>query len=421
MRNKHFSLAFTALLFVACGTSQPQTTQNAVERDLTPYSTSKELETISTANNHLAFDIYNYFQTNDKNHFSSSYSIFNLLGMLSAGAAGETQEQMFSAMHLSAQNTQDIHRQFNALDMQFSRSSGSFEVAIANALWIQKGYHVKQDFLDTITQNHGASTHQLDFKANTTHAQERINNWTDITTDGKIKDLITPNAINQNTKMVLTNAIHLKAKWTNSFAQQNTLYKNFTKTDGEVIQVPTMHQKAVFRHKNIDGTDLLCMHYKDSDYRLLSIMPALGEFEKFENNLNLESFRHILKDPITDEINLEEKEINLYYPKYEFENTVNMVAPLKMHGMQLAFSKNADFSSITNDASLNISQIIQKTFFKVDEEGTEAATTSALALGTTSKADFTLRFNRPFLFVLCHEPTKTILFLGRVMNPLQTK
>lgn len=433
MKIKSLSLTLSTLAFIACGGNEQvdslqtnftklSTEKSTLQRDMNPQATTLELDTLSTANNHLAFDVYRYLQQeDDKNSFASSYSVYNMLGMLSAGAEGKTKEQMLEAMYLPIENSHDIHRQFNALDMQFARTSGSFEVAIANALWVQKGVEVKEPFLDTLAQNYGASTYLLDFEKNSAGARESINKWTSEKTGGKIEELITENSFNANTKVVLTNAIHLKAKWKNSFAQQNTLYRNFTKVDDNTIQVPTMHQKAIFRHKEINGTNLLCMHYIDSEYRLLSIMPEEGKFEEFEESLDLLAFRTMITDTKTGEVNLKEKMIDLYYPKYEFENTINLVEPLKLNGMTDAFGENADFSSITNDATLNISRIIQKTFFKVDEEGTEAATTAATTLGTTSLPEMTLKFDRPFLFVLCHEPTKTILFLGRVMNPLQTE
>jgi len=435
MKSTHLSIVLTlsTLFLTGCGGTNTldniqqgaltslSTPTSTLQRELNPQASKTELKTLSTANNHFAFDVYHYQKQSEGDHFASSYSMYNMLGMLTSGAQGETKEQMLTAMHLPLENSEDIHRQFNALDMQFARTSDSFEVAIANALWIQKGISVKEPFLDTITQNYGASTHLIDFEHDNARARVSINNWTSENTAGKIKELIPQNSLNTETKIILTNAIHLKAKWQHSFSQHDTLYRNFTKIDNSLIQVPTMHQKAIFRHKEINGTDLLCMHYHDSEYRLLSMMPEEGKFEEFEKNLDLAKFKTMLTDPLTEEINLKEKMVDLYYPKFEFENTVNLVEPLKENGMIAAFGDNADFSNITNDTTLNISRIIQKTFFKVDEEGTEAATTSAVSVGTTALPEMTLKFNRPFLFLLCHEPTRTILFLGRVMNPLQTK
>ncbi len=303
--------------------------------------------------------------------------------------------------------------------MQFARVNESFEFASANAIWTLQGLHIKQSYLDLLSEHYGMQPQSVDLKNNTEKARETINNWTNIQTNEKIKTVLSKNSLDSSSKIVLTSALYLKATWQHAFALQNTRNGDFTLSDETIVTTPMMHQKAIFRYKNVNGTDLLCMHYKNSDYRLLSIMPPKGEFESFENSLNVDSFRAMLVNPQTNEIKLDEKEIDLYYPKFKFENSINFKESLQQHGMIDPFSQNADFSPITEDARLNITNILQKTFFSVDEEGTEAAVSSAITIGTTHTAEMTLRFDRPFLFVLCHEPTKTILFLGRVINPQQ--
>ena len=428
MKTLHLIFPLASLLFIACGTPQSNSLQednlstlsNTLQREFHPQASPQELETLSVANNQFTIDTYTYLEQDKSNGFLSAYSIYNMLGMLSAGAVGETKEQMLQTMHLPLANSDDIHRQFNALDLQFPRASTEFHVSIANALWIQNGMQIKEPFLNTLTKNYGVAIRKLDFEKDSAKARESINQWTATKTAGKIKELIPQNGLNANTKILLTNAIYLKAQWQHKFAQQNTLYRNFTTIDKEVIQVPTMHQKLTCMCKEVNGTAFLSMNYVGGKYRLLSILPAKGTFTKYEKNLNTKRFREMITDLDTGAINLQEKMVDLYYPKYEFEGTINLVKPLKQHGMVAAFGENADFSNITNDAHLNISNIIQKTFFKVDEEGTQAATSSAVTIGTTSLPEMTLKFDRPFLFVLYYEATKTILFLGRVMNPLVT-
>jgi len=419
------STTVAALLFIGCGgTSTPTEEEistlntSSVEREMHPQASQEEMHLLAEANNKMAFDVYHAIDKHDNNHFASSYSTYNMLGMLSNGANGETREQMLNAMYIHPDNQADMNRQFNALDMQFSRTSGAFHASIANALWIQDGFQVQQSFLDTLAKNYGAPANFVDFEQDSEVARSTINRWTKEHTADNIQELIPQNALSQETKVVLTNAIYLKAQWQHSFAQQNTLYRNFHTIDEGVIQVPMMHQKSTFRYKEINGKKLLCMHYIGGEYRLLSIMPPEGEFENFEKNLNLESFQSLIMDPNTGEVDLQETEMELYYPKYEFENTINLVSALQQHGMTDAFNANADFSGITTEVPLEISNIIQKTFFKVDEEGTEAASSSTSSLGTTHTADIILKFNRPFIFILCHEPTQSILFLGRVLNPL---
>ncbi len=426
----------TTLLLTACGGTspsdetpieqssyqeeEPSFKSTDIKRNMNPAYLEEDIKTLISASTDFTFDTYHYLENKKSNHFTSTYFIFNFLSMLSAGADGETKNQILNAINVEL--PQDIlHESMNGLNLQFPRSSGGFKFTLANTLWLQEGVQLEEDFINTLGTNYGMNTQYVNFQDNPDLAGTTINNWVKEKTNNAITDLVTKDTLNKNTKVLFSSALYLKAQWERSFALNETQESDFTLESGELIQAPMMHQKGEFRYKEIDGTQLLCMHYKDTEYRLLSILPKEGTFSEFEKNFNAQTFYDLLRDPVSDTINLKDKQIDLYYPKYQFENTINYAEILKEKGMVDAFNQNADFTPMSKDISLNISQIIQKTFFKVDEEGTEAATSATMSLGATSEIDLQLKFDRPFIFVLCHEPTKTILFLGRMMNPLDKR
>jgi serpin B len=113
------------------------------------------------------------------------------------------------------------------------------------------------------------------------------------------------------------------------------------------------------------------------------------------------------------------REVILSLPKFTFESDFNLNTPLQNMGMVDAFSDDADFSGITGERSLFVSDVIHKGFVAVDEEGTEAAAATAMTFSTTTSISENVKFtvDRPFIFLICDRATKTILFIGRVMDP----
>ena len=396
---------FYALFFSACNettlTTKPfQIAKSPLAQEQNPQVTDHALQVLSHANNRFTFDLY----TDKDNQVYSAYSLFGLLHMLSAGAQAETKSQILHALHL--QDTS--HNAFNALNKALTSQQESFHILSNNALWMQKGFEVKEPFLDTLGLHYGAAVHILDFQKDSKAATDTINHWVSMKTKSLIPNLLPDNALDAQTRLILTNTLYLKGDWVHKFPQQRTLYKNFTLLNGAQTQVQTMHQENTFGYQEINGTQVLSMAYHDSDYALLSMMPEVSKFADFK----LEDFTIMIDS-------LKPTPLDLYYPRYTFSSKRNFIAALKQRGMHDAFTQDADFSRIS-DQPLFISQIVQQTHISVDENGTEAAAATAVTIGTTSipaQAPLKVRFDHPFLFALYHMPSKTILFYGQVLNP----
>jgi len=146
---------------------------------------------------------------------------------------------------------------------------------------------------------------------------------------------------------------------------------------------------------------------------LVSFLPESGKFDTFEAKLDNDVLDYFASDFALEKI-------DLYYPKVEIHSEVSDLREMLIEkGMVHAFSDNADFSGIDPQMHLHLSNIVQKIYFKIDEEGTEAASSTAISIGETdSEEAFELKFDRPFIVMICHIPTRTVLFMGRVMNPL---
>lgn len=228
-----------------------------------------------------------------------------------------------------------------------------------------------------------------------------------------IPEILDKESINENSEIVMVSAMYLKALWRKAFHHDDTKKRDFSLISGDSVSVPMMHQVNKFRYVQKEGHEVVCMHYKDSDFGLVSFMPKEGEFEAFESNMSNEVLDYFASD-------FELMKLDLYYPKFVIESeTSNLKEMLIDKGMVSAFNQNADFSNMGENMQLHISKIAQKIYFKIDEEGTEVATSAAISIGTTdAQRALEVKFNRPFIVMICHIPTRTVLFMGRVMNPL---
>jgi len=145
---------------------------------------------------------------------------------------------------------------------------------------------------------------------------------------------------------------------------------------------------------------------------MVVILPSEGQFRSFESSLDAQNIDTIIG-------NLQAKQVDLSLPKFEFESSLNLKQTLIKLGMSEAFSDRADFSGITGNKELSITDVVHKAFVSVDEEGTEAAAATAVIVGLTSAPamPISVRIDRPFIFLIRDIETGAVLFVGRVMNP----
>jgi serpin B len=379
-----------------------------------------DLTTLSAGNSAFAFDLYRALSQRDGNLFYSPYSISLALAMTYAGARGETAQQMASALHWTLA-PERLHPAFNWLDLQLAqRGQGAkgkdgqgFRLNIVNAIWGQRGYPFLPDFLDTLAENYGAGLRVLDFQMAAEPARVTINNWVDEQTEGKIKNLIPPGAIDALTRLVLTNAIYFNAAWAQSFDKNATVDGAFTLLDGRQVNVPMMRQTESFNYAKGNGYQAIELPYDGRQLSMLILLPDAGQFDTFEASLNAVQIDAIVKA-------LSPRQMTLSMPRFKIESSFGLDETLRDLGMRDAFLPGtADFSGMTGNHDLFIGAVIHKAFVSVDEAGTEAAAATAVIMRASAMPVEPLKVNvdRPFVFLIRDIETGTILFVGRVLNP----
>jgi len=396
------------LALVGCavpeGGAAAQSVRSDVERVIAPDVADADLAELARGNAAFALDLYHVLRQDHDNLFYSPYSI---------------SVQMADALHYTLPQER-LHAAFNALDQALaSRGEGAqgkdgegFRLHVANAIWGQKDYTFLDAYLDVLALNYGAGLRLVDFVRAPEEARVTINEWVSEQTEGRIKDLIPPGAIDALTRLVLTNAIYFNAAWSRPFEEERTEDAPFYRLDGSQVTVPMMRQVESFGYATGEGYQAVELPYDGHELSMVILVPKEGEFETFEAALDVQRLEAILQD-------LRYTQVALSMPKFEIESSFSLVDALAAMGMPVAFSDEADFSGMTGSRDLTISDVVHKAFVSVDEAGTEAAAATAVIMKLTSAPmePVEMRIDRPFLFAIRDLQTGALLFVGRVVDP----
>jgi serpin B len=412
------------ILLSACEFASADTgavAKSDLPREFAPIIPAADAQTLLDGNNAFAFDFYRQVHGGVGNLIFSPYSISLASAMLYGGAAGETASQIASTLHFTLPPDQ-FHPAMNALSLDLAQRPAQsrkidpknpLQLYIANAVWGQLDYPFEKAYLDLLAVNYGAGVRLLDFIAAPDSARQQINDWVDRETKGKIKDVMPPGSVDPSTRMVLANAVYFKAAWQEAFVEKLTRDAPFTLLDGSQVQVPTMQtdDEIPVRVGSGDGYQVVALPYKGNLAEMVIILPDQGTFELVESTLDAAKFSAILDE-------LGPGQLTLYMPRFEFSVAFDLIPVLSALGMPLAFDESkADFSGITKPERLYVYQALHKAYVLVNEAGTEAAAATIFGARPVSLPQ-ELRIDRPFIFVIRDVPTGTILFVGRVLNPL---
>jgi serpin B len=381
----------------------------------------QEAQSVFTANNQFALDLYGRLCGQQGNLFLSPYSISKTLAMAYAGARGDTAREMASVLHFSLGPTEQARafakarRILNAppTDGFISWGKPSDELRLAASLWGQKGYGFQKDYLALTQECFGASLREVDFRG-PEDARKTINAWVEQQTDHKIKDLFPPTSLDVNTRLVLVSAIYFKGNWASPFAKNATRPEPFL-SQGRKVPVPTMSQTGTFGYFENDDLQGLQMPYAGGEYALVVLLPrkadGLAELERALTAERLAGWTAALR----------EQEVQVSLPKFKLTTAFSLREELEALGMRRAFGGGADFSGMNGGhESLYVSAVVHSAFVDVHEEGTEAAAATGVAVGSLSlpqRRPPVFRADHPFVFAIRDVRTGLILFMGRVVQP----
>jgi serpin B len=285
------------------------------------------------------------------------------------------------------------------------------ELSISNAIFYRNTFPVKNTFITTNQNFYQAEISGLDF-SKTTETLNTVNGWVNTKTKGKIDKII--EQVNGEDIMYLLNAIYFNGEWKYRFDPQATTNMSFTKEDNTAIQVPTMTIENPFNYYSHQNFQMLEMPYGSGKYSMLIFLPASGK--KTDDVISM-----MTAESVNDWISkMTEQKKEVFLPKFEFKFDDSLVDELTALGMTDAFDDSkANLTGISDAAKLVISEVMHKSYIKVDERGTEAAAVTGVTIIVTSVGpDNSFRADHPFVFAIREKDTNAILFIGKVMNPV---
>jgi serpin B len=396
------------LLFVAagCGESVTNPSDDAEEITQLPRALSTAEVEVIAANNRFAFGLLAQANLPDGNLFLSPLSASMALGMTMNGAAGETWSQMRDALGFGSLAEEEINASYESLLGLLVGLDPAVETAIGNSVWTRQGFPVHSDFLDTVRESFHAEAEELDFASPA--ASERINEWVKAATRGRIEDIV-PARIPAAVVMYLINAIYFKGSWTVRFDPSDTRPEPFYLDDGSTRTVPLMTLRGETSYHETSRFQAVDLPYGGRAFSMTVLLPRYGvSVDDLATSLGAAQWKEIAEG-------FRETEMQLFLPRFRmaYERTLN--DDLAALGMVDAFDHRADFTRLSPVAGLSISEVKQKSWVDVNEEGTEAAAATVVAVRETSASVF--RADRPFLFLIRERLSGTILFVGKLANP----
>ncbi len=340
-----------------------------------------------------------------QNVFISPLSVSAALGMAYSGAGGETRAQMKQVLSFSGLTPEQINQSYQQLFSYLTGLDSNVRIEIANSIWYDARYTVKDSFIETNRKYFGVEIAPLDFGSAT--AAAIMNSWVNRSTHGKISRMV-EKPLDPFMVMSLLNAIYFKGTWTNPF--QMTTGDFFLSSSGAKQPITMMLITNSMQYYDKPGLQIVDLPYGEGAYSMTIILPRQDmDINQFVLSLTEEKLNDWM-------LELSMKEGSLALPRFKLEYETSLNEALQLLGIQDAFdARKADFSGMSDNPGLVISNVKHKTFVEVNEIGTEAAAATGKTINIgPGPQPFVMDVNRPFVYMIRDRDTNTIFFIGRV-------
>ena len=383
----------------------------------------------ATELNDFGFDLLRHLDA-DGNLVVSPTSIALALAMVRPGAKGQTAVEMDKVLHsfgadgqaaeiralLARLASQTVYVDSNGMPVpspDTSKLDPAVELDVANEAFIQRDYAIESAYLDSLSSSFDAGVALLDYKRNAEAARLVINKWAADRTKGRIPQILNQGDVDDMTRLVLVNAIYLKAAWHSEFDPGQTLDRPFTTAAGPVKQVPTMSIQAHFQYAAGPGYKAVDLPYELGGMAMTIVAP--DDMASFVRGLSAAKMADILDAEAL-------RDVDFWLPRFSIENRVELGSILSAMGMNVPFDPNAaDFTGITTEEPLFISKVVHQANIDVVEKGTTAAAVTAVVMAAAATAaqpeHVQFHVDKPFLYFIHDARTGAVLFMGRVDDP----
>lgn len=389
--------------------------------------------------NAFGLDLFRQVAKPDANALISPYSIQSAMAMAYAGADGVTREEMTRVLHYPKDEAQ-THRSFAELRRELAAVVSKSEdrvaeikrhvpdakedpitLAVANRLIGQAGYDFRPQFLALLKDEYAAPFEAVDFIHNAPAVTKQVNAWVEERTRKRIGEVLSPDSLDEFTRLVLVNAIYFKSGWVKPFDASDTAPEPFH-INGRIKQdVPMMRRRADLRYATGSAFSVVALNFTGGEFRLLIFRP-----DKVEGLASLE--RNLNADALAGKLKWVGGDVTLHLPKFKLKPPVfSFRAALQSLGIRSAFDLPADSANFDRmatrkaDVPLALSSVFHRAYLALDENGAEAAAATEMKIIAQRieepKKPLVFKVDRPFLFLIQHAESGACLFLGHVTDP----
>lgn len=375
----------------------------------TPIPLTEAQQHMRDNNNEFAWRLFSAVQQAKDNQGSivmSPLSVTYLLGMMDAGAAGSTRDEITAALGLG-DDVMAVNEYCKTMIDGAASVDPAAMVRIANCIDINSalGFSLLPQYVDDMTHYYNAQIDALDFTMPST--LDKINNWCKDNTDGMIPGIL--DEINPGIVMYMLNAIYFKADWTSKFNKKNTRKIDFALANGTTAKREIMHMKARTLFGQNDTCSVLRLPFGNGGYSMYVLLPAEGvTIDELVKGMTAQNLDERLNNVFT-------ADVDILLPKYEISSDIDLIETLNSLGITSAFdASRADFSNMTN-SSVCVSKMLHKAKIEINEDGGQAAAITLSGYVLTSYVSIPhidFHATRPFLYVIREESTRSIFFMG---------
>lgn len=378
---------------------------------------SEPAKALAEGSNRFAVDLYAALRDRPGNVLVSPYSVETALAMVSEGARGETAAQMAKVLGLPADAAAAYRALAAALVPATVEEDGkeipAYQTRVANRVWVQDGLDLVPAFVKAMEGPFDAPVGRIDFRE-TEKARAAINGWVAEHTNDRIRDIVPEGLPTPDTLLALANAIWFKAAWADPFEKRWTKEAPFTTAAGDEVAANLMLRNGRYPYADAGDAALVEIPYRGGETSMVIVLPkAKDGLPALEAGLDATKLEGWI-DRLSGE------QVMLRLPRFSFTADYDLSTVLPGMGMKNAFTAGAaDFSGITTREPLYVGPVLHKAFIAVDEAGTEAAAATVVMMlkGGAPRDPAVFTADHPFLFLIRHRATGTILFLGRVTDP----
>ncbi|XP_065685934.1 ovalbumin-like [Patagioenas fasciata] len=386
------------------------------------------MASIGAASAEFSFEVFDELKAQyvNQNIFFAPLSILSALSMLYLGVRGNTKAQIDKVVHFDkitgsgetvesqCSTSVNVHTSLKDVFIQITKPSDNYSLSFASRLYAEKTFQILPEYMQCVRELYKEGVETVSFQTAADQARELINSWVERQTNGMIRNTLPPGSVDPQTEIVLVNAIYFKGVWEKAFQVEDTQTMPFRVTEQESEPVQMMYQIGSFKVAELSSErmKILELPYASGMLSMWVILPDdISGLEQIEKAITFEKLQEWTSSNL-----MEEKTVKVYLPRMKIEEKYNLTSVLMGLGITDLFSSSADLSGLSSAERLKVSEAVHQAFVEINEAGSEVAGSSGAGVKDES-ASQEFKVDHPFLFVIRHNPTDGILFLGRCISP----